>query len=130
MPLSAPSRLFYSGADEYLFIDQAISILRGEWLGPYWTNTLVKGPMYPLFLAFNSITGLSIGLGQAILYFVACLYFSLVFGRITATKVVFVTIFIALLLLPIGFEASTQRLLRDDFYTALTLFYFAALFKT
>jgi hypothetical protein len=123
-----PVAIWYPAGDEYLFIDQATSILHGDWLGPYWTNTLVKGPMYPLFLALNSVTGLSIGLGQAILYFIACLYFSLVVGKIARTKVVFVAIISTLLLLPIGFEASTQHILRDDFYTALTLFFFGSLF--
>ena len=81
--------------------------------------------MYPLFIALNSMTGLSIGIGQATLYFLSCLYLSHVVARIAGAKVLFVAIFIALPLLPIGFEASTQRLLRDDFYTAPTLFYFA-----
>ena len=30
--------------DPFLFLSQALDIIRGNWLGPYWTNTLREGP--------------------------------------------------------------------------------------
>lgn len=37
--------------DDILFAQQAIHITQGNWLGPYNSLTLCKGPIYPIFLA-------------------------------------------------------------------------------
>ncbi len=50
----------------------ARSILNGEWLGPYDQLTLVKGPVYPLFLAVAHHTGLPLLLVQQLLYALVC----------------------------------------------------------
>ena len=116
--------------DENLFLTQALELVRGHWLGPYWTNTLVKGPGYPLFLAANHILGLSIGIGQALLYFGAVLYGAHVMMRLLRTQAAFLVTLITLLTIPLFYEQSMQRLLRDTFYTSIVLLYFAALFDT
>ncbi len=62
----------YTPHDDYLFVRLAKSILNGEWLGPYDQVTLVKGPGYPLFLAFAHHTGLPLLLVQQLLYGLIC----------------------------------------------------------
>jgi hypothetical protein len=123
------STAIYSGgyADERLFFQQALNLMAGNWLGPYNVDTLVKGPIYPVFLALSHFTGLSIGLSQSLLYFLSSLYFALVVSRITHRASLFGALLLALLVCPIMYEQSMQRLLRDPFYCALALCYFASL---
>ncbi len=43
--------------DDMLFVQQAQSLLQGQWLGPFNELTLAKGPVYPLFLAAVKLSG-------------------------------------------------------------------------
>jgi hypothetical protein len=113
--------------DEALFLREAMTLVAGSWLGPYNAITLVKGAGYPIFIAVNHLSGVSLAITQSALYFVACAYMAHVIGRLLRSNVMFVVLLIALLLCPIMYEQSMQRLLRDHFYTSLTLIYFAAL---
>ncbi len=39
--------------DDELMVQQSKSIISGNWLGEYYSyNTLLKGPVFPLYLAF------------------------------------------------------------------------------
>ena len=126
-----PVAIYYTWiADEKLFLDQALELVRGHWLGAYWTNTLVKGPAYPLFLAVNHLLGLSVGMGQALLYFGAVFYCARVAMRLVRRRWAFLATLVTLLVIPIFYDHSMLRLLRDTFYTAMVLLYFAALLDT
>ena len=115
--------------DEPLFFREALNIVKGHWLGDYNVDTLVKGPVYPLFLAINNATGLSIGIGQGMFYFASVIYFSAIFSRVMKSRTAFIAVSLALLFAPVLFEVSMQRLLRDTFYATVTVFYFATLFN-
>ena len=41
--------------DDALFLDQALNIVSGKWLGPIVDSTLIKAALFPLSLAFASI---------------------------------------------------------------------------
>ncbi|MGH2687619.1 MAG: hypothetical protein ACRDKW_02260, partial [Actinomycetota bacterium] len=88
--------LFTWGADEYLFLSQALELVRGRWLGPYSAVTLAKGPGYPLFLAANHVLGLPVSMGQALLYFGAVVYAARVMMRIFRTQRAFIVTLICL----------------------------------
>jgi hypothetical protein len=124
-----PVAVLYGGAsDETVFIDLAGSIVSGHWLGPYNVGTLAKGAGYPLFIAANYMTGMPIGLGQSAVFFAAVIYFSFVYARTQGGLAAFLVCVISLLTVPVLYSQGLQRLLRDFFYTAITLAYFAALF--
>ena len=62
--------------DDGWFISSAMSLSRGEWLGNYSQLTLIKGPIYPIFLLFSSLVGLSVQLSTAIFHLIAaCLLY-------------------------------------------------------
>ena len=63
----------YTPHDDYLFVKLAKHILSGEWLGPYNQVTLVKGPVYPLFIAMAHHTALPLLLVQHLLYSMFCI---------------------------------------------------------
>jgi len=61
--------------DDKLFVEQAMSIAAGNWLGPFGQLTLAKGPTYSVFLALSSLTGVSVQLNEILLHGSACLIF-------------------------------------------------------
>jgi hypothetical protein len=76
LPITAHAHGVY---DDALFIRLAQSIASGEWLGEYDMLTLVKAPLYPLFIALNYLSGLQFKSMEHLLYIFACLvqYFAL-----------------------------------------------------
>src|SRR5437667_7139314 len=58
--------------DDRLFLELANHLLDGEWLGPYSQYTLMKGPMYSLFIAGTFWAGVPLPLAQHLMYLVGC----------------------------------------------------------
>src|SRR6202051_836088 len=58
--------------DDRLYLALAEQVLKGNWLGPYSQFTLMKGPMYPLFIAGTFLTGLPLPIAQHLLYLLGC----------------------------------------------------------
>src|SRR5205823_10242300 len=58
--------------DDRLFLALAEQILKGHWLGPYSQFTLMKGPMYSLFIAGAYVVHLPLPLAQHFLYLIGC----------------------------------------------------------
>jgi hypothetical protein len=59
--------------DAGLFVRQAENLLSGLWLGPYDNLTLLKGPFYPVWIAFGWLIGLPILVTQGLAYALSCL---------------------------------------------------------
>jgi len=124
-----PVAVLYGGThDETMYIDLAGSIVSGHWLGPYDLGIFAKGPGFPLFIAANYMTGMSIGVGQSVVFFAAVIYFSFVYARTRGGLAIFLVCVVSLLAVPVLYSEPMQQVLRDFFYTAITLAYFAALF--
>jgi len=58
--------------DDLLFLRLARSIVQGDWLGPYNQLTLVKGPLYPLWIAGSFLLGVPLLFGQQLAYVAVC----------------------------------------------------------
>src|SRR5436853_5395492 len=58
--------------DDRLYVAMAEQILKGHWLGPYSQFTLMKGPMYSLFIAGAYVVHLPLPLAQHFLYLIGC----------------------------------------------------------
>lgn len=63
------------GVDVTLMFNEALYLSRGEWLGPYGQNTLVKNPGYPLFIAAVSKVGLPYQVAVALVIMAAAACF-------------------------------------------------------
>ena len=59
--------------DDTLFLTSALHIISGEWLGPFNQLTLLRGPLYPVWISFIYWLGLPLIHANDLLYLAACL---------------------------------------------------------
>lgn len=105
--------------DDALFVWLGHKLATGSWLGGYTDRTLIKGVGFPLFLAFNHLTGLPYTLGIGLLIAASAAYLAWVVGRLTRSMLSAAAVYIAVLLTPGLFQFL--RVTREHFYAALTL---------
>jgi hypothetical protein len=86
--------------DDALFIRLAQSIASGDWLGDYDKLTLVKTPLYPIFIAANYLLGLQFKSMEHVLYIVACIILYLALIRFSVNRYIALTLFLFLLFNP------------------------------
>src|SRR6266481_7841219 len=60
--------------DDRLFLALAEPILKGHWLGPYSQFTLMKGPMYSVFIAGAYLVRIPLPLARHLLYLAGCVF--------------------------------------------------------
>ncbi len=118
-------------ADDDLFLSQAESILRGEWLGKASDLVTVKGPIYPLWLCLNHISGIPLLLAQSILYVLSCWLFVRALRPVISSNWGRSTLYLAILFNPGSWaNEPTTRILREGIYPALTLLLLACIMGT
>lgn len=115
-----------SAYDDAHYMSQAMEILSGHWLGAYSDLTLIKGPGFPIFLAFNYLIGLPVGLALAGLYAAATAFFCHVVCQAARSELFRVLLFAALLFVPTLASVATTTIERDFFYAAIVLAFWAA----
>lgn len=107
-----------ASADDGLFFDNAISLVKLQWLGQYSQMTLVKGPTFPFFLALNALLGVPVTLSIALVYLFSCLVLIRALRSLGVGGCLALLIFAVMLFHPQLFPA---RIIRDNIYPALTL---------
>jgi hypothetical protein len=118
----------YAGHDDRLFLDLAKHLLDGEWLGPYSQFTLMKGPMYPLWIAGTVWAGIPLPLSQHLLYLAGCWLLVMALRSQIAKGWQAFGLFSVLWWNPMTYELPVLgRVLRQNIYTPLGLLLFAAL---
>lgn len=123
-PVIAIGGAFY---DDALFIQLAQSILNGDWLGPYQNVTLMKGPMYPLWIAGHALIGLPLPVGQHLFYLLACLLALRAARPVLANDGIALGLFALLWWNPMSYDLSVLgRVLRQNLYTPTALLTVAA----
>jgi len=122
-PLYACSSL----PDDVAFLRLGASIASGQWLGSYDQYTLIKGPVYPAFLAWVAALGAPLLLSQQLVYALACAAFALALRPLAHSRTALVGLYLLLLLDPASFAGDQQRVAREGIYPAETLLVFAAL---
>lgn len=113
--------VMWQGFDDALFIRLGMHVADGSWLGPYSELTLVKGPIFPIFLAILSLTGLPVDIGQYLFMYAACLYASFTVAKLYGARSgLAILLLLAALLCPTNYIPRTLTL-RSFFYTGLTV---------
>ena len=124
LPVNLISYLIH---DDFLFYRLAENIAQNQWLGDYQPTTLIKGFVYPAFLALALKTHLSVRLLEAALVCVSAYYFVSSLRKFF-NPALLVTLFALLLFYPFQYGATEFRLVRDAIYPQLLLLIFTALF--
>lgn len=108
--------------DDQLFLSQAVSIVRGEWLGAFSEATLAKGPVYPLWLALVRVTGVRFLLAQAVVYAVACAVLASAVRPIAPDAWRRALLYLLLLFNPVSWaDGPATRTLREGIYSSLSI---------
>ena len=114
-----------AGHDDRLFLNLAFSLVQGEWLGPYNQLTLIKGPMYSMWLAFNFYLGLPLLFAQHFLYMGAGLMLVIALKKVINSSFILVFLY-ALFIFSPHLEVVT-RVIREGIYPALAVFVLSGL---
>ncbi|MFT5702001.1 MAG: hypothetical protein ACI8ZB_004906 [Desulforhopalus sp.] len=118
----------YTPHDDYLFVKLAKHILSGAWLGPYDQVTLVKGPVYPLFIAAAHHTGMPLLLVQHLLYSATSILAVMAFRPLIKNQWIFIGIFFLLLFNPFTYTyPGTGRAFRFGLSMPLVLALFSSM---
>lgn len=113
--------------DDTLFLVNAFSILKGEWLGEYHQYTLIKGPLYPLWIAFSHYTGLSLRVTGELLYALATFTFIVSLWYFNIRRKWLYLAFVFIYFNPVSYHVSVAYAFRLSIYFSLALFTFGAL---
>jgi len=118
-----------AGHDDALYLYLAESILDGNWLGNYSQFTLMKGAMYPLWIAGLNLVGLPLPLAQHLLYLAGCILVVRAIPGRDFGPGLRIALFFLLWWNPMTYEQPVLgRVLRQNLYTPVTLLLFAAAF--
>jgi hypothetical protein len=114
-----------AGHDDRLYLELAEHLLRGDWLGPYNQFTLMKGPMFSLFIAASFLAGLPLPFALHLLYLAGCGLLTRAL-RPLLTRAAALGVFLLLWWNPMTYEQVVLgRVLRQNFYTPVTLLFLA-----
>lgn len=107
--------------DDALFINSAINLVEGNWLGVYNDTILSKGITGILFLSIGYKLNLSYLFMEQLLYFIACISFVKMLKHITKNKIILLISYVILLFNPISFSDAVSFVYRDGIYISFIL---------
>ena len=114
--------IFGSSVDDRLFVELAKNIGEGHWLGAYDNRTLIKVPVYPLWIAMIGKLKLPLIFSQHVLYILACLVFVYVIEPVVKRKSHLLIIFCILLFNPMTYSHGIMNMVfRVGIYPSLAL---------
>ena len=108
-----------AGYDDRLFLNLALSLLKGDWLGQYSRLTLAKGCFYPIWISLAFASGIPLLLAQHLLYVCACSLLALALSARLKSPAILTLIYLILLFNPM--EYGVLQVLREGIYPALTV---------
>lgn len=114
-----------SGYDSLLYIKLAYALRDMKWLGDYTSLTLIKGPVYPFFIAVNSYLGLPLLFTQGLLYCISIFIAVVALSPMLKNNWWRLFLFALLLFSPESYSAFTTAIARGNLNISLNLMVFA-----
>jgi hypothetical protein len=114
--------------DDGLMVRGASYLEHGQWLGPFDSLTLAKGPSYPMFIALTDRLGISLKVGEQLTYLLAALCLAGCIWMITRRRWLGFAAYALLAFDPTKFGGIDTRVLRDGWSSSLALLFLASLF--
>lgn len=116
--------------DDLLYVDQAQSLINGQWLGRFNFLTLAKGPGYPIWIAISCLSGLPLLFSQHLLYLFACSLLILAMRPIVKNPYFLLILFVILAFDPQSFNTRSLRVVREGVYASQIIAVIACLIGT
>ena len=114
--------------DDNYMVEQAKNIIKGNYLGTYNDKTLIKGLVFPFFIAFCKMLNISYTFSVTIIYIVGCSLLTYALKNNIKNKKLLLLTYILLLFNPISYSSDAfQRLYRNSLSASLILFFFSFL---
>jgi hypothetical protein len=113
--------------DELLFLNHSIEILKGNWLGTYTYTTLVKLPVYSLWLALIQLIGMNLIVAQHILLIISIIILIFSIYPVCRDYKLLLAVYILCLFDPAYLSSQIlDRVLRCGAYVSLTIMVFSS----
>ena len=103
--------------DDLLFLNAAESLKHFKWLGPYNETTLIKGPGYPLFLAFVNVIHLPVLMAEQLYYALTCVVLLIAVRPRIRSPWLLTLIYAFLLFNPVMVSVGNWMVLREGIYS-------------
>lgn len=101
LPVGVPfSARTYANYDEWAFCRMAYAFYSGQWVGPYDSTALIRGPGYPMLIAASGSLGIPFMVTQYALWLGICLLAMRAFRPVCANRAVRLIAFTLLLFAP------------------------------
>lgn len=113
--------------DDGYFVTTALAFCDGHWQTDYDQFTLIKGPVFPLWLALNAKLGVPYIVGQHLLYAFACLVLVVALYPAVPRWSTLLPLYILVLFNPMSYSTRTLEVTRESIYPAQTLLIIACL---
>lgn len=108
--------------DDELQMRQGLALFLGEWIGPYSLVTMIKGIVYPAFLALCMKLGITYGLGMGVLTVLAAAVFAGMISVLTPDRRIAAAGFVLAAFHPAGyFGQAAVRIYRNALVPPLVL---------
>lgn len=109
------------GADEYLMLKEAETLLKDQYLGEYDELTLVKGIMFPLFLSVIAQIGIPYMTAVTLLNTLSCVVALYTMSKFVRNRFVKTCFFGFMMFLPSTYSTNTTLVYRDSITAALAI---------
>jgi hypothetical protein len=119
---------FLGWVDDYRYVKSAWHIRQFEWLGPFESSTLVKRPVFSVFLALVSTFHLPFVQFQILFYVAATAFFVYSLLRLGLPRLAGAAVLAVLSFTPTVYDANGSRILRETVTIGLELLVFGLLF--
>ena len=113
--------------DDFLFFNLGTYISEFKWLGPYNNFTLIKGPVFPIFIGSSIMFQIPLRIFEALLIVSASFYFMLFLKKINLNNYVLLIFFAVLIFFPFQYTSVEFRILRQIIYPWIILIIFTSL---
>lgn len=111
----------YSPHDASNFVSHARTILAGAWFGGYDDLTLIKGPIFPLYLAGMQELGLSLPLAHQLVFLLATLVACASVAPLVHSRAALLAVFVAVLFNPFTYASNATVANRSQLTESLAL---------
>jgi len=108
--------------DDWHYVQDTISMVRFEWLGPYDELTLIKRPFFSLLLAVPYVLRIPYTLFFFSLVFLGSAYIAVSMTRLGIPAWLRYPFFLSLLFLPTSMDREAMRLVRDPLFICVQFF--------